>query len=386
MDWYTVSVAVFILLLICILYKDRKNISRQSVLILRRTERGKGFLLQLGRRFPQFWKSLGTLGVCTGFFMSGYIVYYLFNLLIKNLTAKEAVQGLALVLPSPSQETVVLPGVMGIPFWYWIISISLLVIVHEGMHGLMAASERVRIKSLGWGLLAVIPLAFVEPDEKQLERKKPLSQLRVFAAGSFANFLLAGFTLLITILLSSYLFFPGGVAYKGLIEGYPAAEVNLTGVITKIDNYNITTVEDLRDALSVIGPNKTITIYTFVNANGSENYLNFTLTTAADPDNKSRGFIGIAGVIQFSKLKPEYRSYSEFINFLGGLLFYIFLINFGVGAANLMPIMPLDGGRMWKIVLKKYIPKKSDTIMKALSTATLLLVLLNFGTFLKGIF
>ncbi|RKX97473.1 MAG: hypothetical protein DRP54_09070 [Spirochaetes bacterium] len=386
MDWYTVSVAVFILLLICILYKDRKNISRQSVLILRRTERGKGFLLQLGRRFPQFWKSLGTLGVCTGFFMSGYIVYYLFNLLIKNLTAKEAVQGLALVLPSPSQETVVLPGVMGIPFWYWIISISLLVIVHEGMHGLMAASERVRIKSLGWGLLAVIPLAFVEPDEKQLERKKPLSQLRVFAAGSFANFLLAGFTLLITILLSSYLFLPGGVAYKGLIEGYPAAEVNLTGVITKIDNYNITTVEDLRDALSVIGPNKTITIYTFVNANGSENYLNFTLTTAADPDNKSRGFIGIAGVIQFSKLKPEYKSYSEFINFLGGLLFYIFLINFGVGAANLMPIMPLDGGRMWKIVLKKYIPKKSDTIMKALSTATLLLVLLNFGTFLKGIF
>ncbi len=378
-DFYTLSVIVFAIVLAGLFWKDRRNVERQSIVFLRKTQRGRRFITNLGKRFPRFWLATGTLAVAVGFFMSLYILYFLADLALTNITAEQPVPGLALVLPSPSAETVSVPGIIGVPFWYWIISIALLVLVHEGLHGVMAARERVRIKSLGWGALFVIPLAFVEPDEKQLSRKPALSQLRVFASGSFANFLLALLSFGLLYLLSTSAFVPAGIAYRGVIEGYPAADANLTGVIISINNHTIATVDDFREALSEIGPGETITIHTMVFENGSQRNLTFSLVTAPAPDNSSRGFIGIARLSQYMEMKHEYRNYAGLLNFLGGLLFFLFIINFGVGAANLMPLGPLDGGRMWSIALKKIAPRHHKPLFRAISAATLLLLVFNLG-------
>jgi membrane-associated protease RseP (regulator of RpoE activity) len=441
MDWYTISILVFVLILVVIFYKDRKNVQRQSILLIRRTQRGKKGLINLGRRFPRFWKGLGIVAVIFSFMISIYIVYFLVELIGTNFLVEKAVPGISFVLPALGAETVIVPGAILVPFWYWIIIIALLVVVHEGLHGIMAAMERVKIKSMGWGLFIIIPLAFVEPDEKQLEKKPAWSQLRVFASGSFANFILAGFSLLLIASMSG-MFYSSGVTYRGLMEGYPAEGVNLSGTIVGINDYEINGIYDLRSALSEIGENQSITITTtkgefalttagdlepvfkpslfFVFLAGHEHggvgTIDFFMGTS-DPQGwtetktaismwgwvkenvpgleeranerilklesklsefKRPGFIGIASVSSLVKLNPGLEGLEGPIVFIQGLLFWLFLINFGVGAANLLPIGPLDGGRMWGIVIKKVAKKRWKKIMSVVSYATLAIFIINF--------
>jgi membrane-associated protease RseP (regulator of RpoE activity) len=454
-DWYLVSVLVFAAFLAVLVYLDRKSWRRESILLLRKTQRGKAFLVWLGRRFPRFWLLVGTLAVIITFLSSIWIIW-LILVQTQLLATGQISVGPGLLIPSPSSQATIGPGFFAVPFWYWIISIAVLVIVHEGMHGVMAAREKVRIKSLGWGLLAVIPLAFVEPDEKQLQKQRSWKQLRVFAAGSFANYAVALASVLVLAVMAFSLFVPAGVGYQALAADYPAAGANMTGVITGIDNYTITNSRDLSRALVQIGPNRTITVLA---ANGTQE-LSYTLRTAPEPEpsfspdfstalfaglenalpgttdftkslsyyfasatgsyqqptwssiegeirlweyvksaypnnpnaesriaaleaeqesHPRSGFIGILGVYDYSEMRPGLGGYQEAIVFLQGLFFFLFLINLGVGAFNMLPIGPLDGGRMWGIALAWITPRHSRRIMSAITLIMLAIIILNFA-------
>ena len=75
-DLYLLSVIAFVVILALIVYKDRRNFERDSILLLRRTRFGRGFIKRTGERFPRFWKVLGTIGVFFGFSASIYIFYF----------------------------------------------------------------------------------------------------------------------------------------------------------------------------------------------------------------------------------------------------------------------------------------------------------------------
>ena len=74
------------------------------------------------------------------------------------------------------QVQIVLPGVdlpgqaIYVPIVYGIIGLCTVLVVHEFGHGIIARVEGVRIKSIGLALFAVIPGAFVEPDEEDVEK------------------------------------------------------------------------------------------------------------------------------------------------------------------------------------------------------------------------
>lgn len=377
-DWYATSAIIFIAILIVVFYRDRKNVKRESILLLRRTRRGKKLLIRLGRRFPRFWKGIGFLAVGVGFVASVYFLYAIGENLFKLLTG-EIKLGAGLLIPSLTQDVVIGPGYFAIPFWYWIISIAMLFVVHEGMHGIMAVREKIRIKTLGWGLLIVFLLAFVEPDEKQVARKKPMQQLRFFAAGSFGNFLLAGLAVLIISLMTVSMFTQGGVAYSGLIEGYPAAGVNMTGVITGINGYTVRNTTDFAIALDNIGPGKAVTIYTIVKKGGEFENRTFVLTTVQRPNATAESaFIGIAGVGNYLALGAGLRPYSGLISFVHELFFFVFLLNFAIAMVNLLPLKPFDGGRMWELVFKKVAPRQSRLLVWGLGLFTLFLLIGNF--------
>jgi membrane-associated protease RseP (regulator of RpoE activity) len=320
----------------------------------------------------------------------------------------------------------------------------------------MAAREKVRIKSLGWGLLAVIPMAFVEPDEKQLQKQKSWKQLRVFAVGSFANYVIAFASLAVLAFMALSFFVPAGVGFQALAQGYPAAGVNMTGAITGINGYDVNSSRDLSQILRTIGPNQTITVTT---ANGTQSFT-YNLETVPEPEpsfspdftayalagieqalpgtidfSKSAsngfayitgsyqqpswssiqreiklweyvkslypdntradariasleselashprsGFIGILGVFDSTEIRPGLESYDGAVTFIQGLMFFLFLINFGVGLFNMLPIGPLDGGRMWDIALKRITPRHSKRIMSILTWIMLALILANFA-------
>jgi len=257
MDFYLISVLVFIAILAVLVYIDRKQYKRESILLLRRTQRGRKLIISIGTRFPRFWKYLGYVSVGSGFIVSVIGVKMLLDNFIRAVTVKSAAPSLALLLPSPTSQPVFGYGFLAVPFWYWIICIALLAMVHEGLHGIYSAFERVKIKSLGFGILAVIPLAFVEPDEKQLKKKGTWPMLRVFSAGSFANFLLALLTFLIIVSLSASIYHSTGISFAG----YSAAQIPLSS-IEKIQGVEVSGSEPIKNTLSLFGENDTLEIST----------------------------------------------------------------------------------------------------------------------------
>jgi membrane-associated protease RseP (regulator of RpoE activity) len=405
MDWlYVFSVVVFVIALIIILFIDRKNIKRESIIILRKTQKGKRLLKRIGSRFPRGWKFLGMIGVLVTFCASVYGLYFLLNIVFTAMVTEEVVAGLSFVLPSPTPDVVVLPGVFAIPFWHLIISLALLIVVHEGSHGLMAVREKVPIKSLGWGFLLVLPLAFVEPDEKILAKRGNWPQLRVFAAGSFANFIVAGIVLLISFPLLSGIFTASGVGFVGYDEGYPAQGVNLTGIIVEINGQAVKNTGELTLIMDRVSPGETIEIVTKDYDNERNVVLKtYNLTTVERLDEEGnptgKAYMGIRGVLDgdqiSSFLPPVYffinpdfvmfftfneglEAYSGVILFFLSLLAFIFIINFGVGLVNMLPIKPLDGGRMWDIVFKHFFPGHSEKIVRTLSMITLFILIAAF--------
>ena len=529
MDWYLVSVIVFIAVLAVLVYRDRRKYKRESILLLRRTQRGKATLVWLGTRFPRFWKYVGFVSVVTGFIVSVYGLKMLADNFTRSLVVKASTPGLALLLPSPTSQPIFGYGFLAVPFWYWIICIALLSLVHEGFHGIFTAREGVRIKSWGMGILAVIPLAFVEPDEKKLEKKGTWPMLRVYSAGSFANFLAAGASLLIVIALVMSIYTASGVDFglqtgipypaamipvssiisvggeavsspgdivpilgrfgendtvgisaangtfyirKSLLlaqlngspagivayEDYPAAKAGLEGTIIRAGGREVRDPLDLSLALEDAGPGANITMVTRVG--GAERaYVVETVprpeAPAYVPDSgiyylaglehvfpgsvdffqsagdgwagllgqrtgetwvyasqkvamwgwirsnypliaqragerlsywegrlaahREPGFIGIIGITPDITLKAGLEPFREAMDFVQGLLFFLVVINLGVAIVNLLPLKPLDGGRMWDVVLKRYLPKRrAEIVMKALTYFTLLLLVINF--------
>ena len=377
-DPYLISVLVFVVLLVVYVYRARKKFERQSILLLRRTTRGRNFIIRLAERHPVFWQHVGTGGVFVGFGASIFVFYTLISNLITAATTKGGA-GLAFLIPSPVSTATIGPGFLAVPFWYWIIAIALLVVVHEGLHGVMSIVGRVKIKSLGWGLLAVIPLAFVEPDEKKLQKKGFFVQQRVFAAGSLANFILAVISLFILSFGFLWAYGAQGVGFQGYIKDYPAASVNLTGIIVGIDDHQIKNTDDLSTALTKIGPEKEILIKTKVVKENTIESKEYKLKTVGEPNStSSKAFIGIGGVSDAKIIKNGLLPYSGIILFFQGLFFFLFIINLGVGMANLLPLKPLDGGRMWEVLLQKVTRKHSRKIVNGLGWITLLLIIANF--------
>jgi len=76
-DAYTLSIIIFITVVAIIVYRDRKNIERQFILVLRKTKRGRSLLIKISRSHTLFWKYIENIGVVFGFAGSVYIVYYL---------------------------------------------------------------------------------------------------------------------------------------------------------------------------------------------------------------------------------------------------------------------------------------------------------------------
>lgn len=383
-DLHTWSIIIFILIVVLLIYKDRKNFKRESILLFRKTDGPPKFAVNLGKNHPTFWKYMGNLAIVIVFAVSVFAFYLLIANLYVIWTTEAALPGLAAVVPTTSTSASFGPGYFAIPFWYWVIPIVLLLIVHEGFHAIMAGREKIRVKSWGIGVLAVLPLAFVEIDEKQMAKKPKMSQLRVLAAGSYANFLFAGGTYLILIFAFSGLIM-SGVAFSGYSEGYPAEVAGLEGIITSIDGYQINNIQDLNFALTQAGIGKKITIETIViNEDRSREVKQFTLVTAAPPEGSgdmNKGYLGIAfgptgGSVNL--VKQEFLAFESVIIFLQGLLAFNILINVGVGIFNTLPITILDGGRMWQLAIKYISPKNEKRIFKGLQYFAILVIILNF--------
>ena len=385
MDFQGIAAILFILLLTIFLIVKRKKIELQKILFpvlyfaMYKTKLGLRFMDSFAQKFKKPLYYLSFVAIFIGFAGMLLIAYTLFANWIRILTVPASVSAVVPVLPFKVK------GALFVPFFYWIISIFIVAVVHEVAHGVIARANGLKIKSSGFAFLGIlfpiIPAAFVEPDEEHMNKLSLFKQLSIFAAGPFSNILLGficlGLLLLIIPPISSAVFDYDGVIVAGIInDSLPAGTAGIKAgeIVTNIDGLNIMYLDNFSSILEKKNPGDTITLTT------NENSYNVTL--AADPGNASKSYLGVF-VQQSSRIKESFvAAYGSFlpaaILWFMGLIFWLYLLNLGIGLFNLVPLGPIDGGRMLKAGLGRFFSEKTSLrIWKFISGLFLFLILAN---------
>ena len=346
-----------------------------KIFALYKTKLGLKLMDKIARKFPRLLGFTGYLAIVIGFAGLVLMTYLLFK------GAYGVIIGNAPIL-SP-----VLPGIKiatGLPelgFWHWIISIFIVAVVHEFFHGVFARKYDVKIKSSGFAFLGPILAAFVEPDEKKLEKSRKREQLAIFAAGPFANIVLGIIFLLITGLVLG----PAANAtldYNGVsVAGFETDSVleksgmQIGEVIKEINDVKIDSKENLAKVSSELKPGDNVKIITDKGT--------YNVNVAEHPNFKGKGYLGIA--INPAGFKEEYQvRYGEFLLralfWLYLLFWWIYVISLGIGIFNLVPLGPVDGGRMLLTGLTKFFNiKTSKKIWNFISILVLVLIFINLS-------
>jgi len=176
--------------------------------------------------------------------------------------------------------------------------------------------------------------------------------------------------------ISSQALEPTGIFIDSLESGLPAQSAGLLPgtVITQVDTQTITTAEEFMEYMSKVIPGDKVTLYSDDNS--------FEITTIQNPTNASKAYLGIK-FRQDTAIKPElkqiYGNIPLLLIYATRLFYWIFILNIGIGMVNLLPLGPIDGGRMTKLALEAIFKnKKLQTKLYAfLSTLSLSLLLLN---------
>ncbi|HLC50272.1 MAG TPA: site-2 protease family protein, partial [Candidatus Nanoarchaeia archaeon] len=84
----------------------------------------------------------------------------------------------------------------------------------------------------------------------------------------------------------------------------------------------------------------------------------YQITLGKNPDNESSAYLG-AYLEQSTKINDDFKAkYGEFVPnaliWIYGLIVIMIVLNLGIGLFNLVPLGPLDGGRMLQLAMHKF--------------------------------
>ncbi len=331
----TLSAIAFYVILIAIFIVFRKKIKIiQGIVIGFTTKKFNKFLKKVGSH-QKLWKWVGNFAILISILGMIFISYYLVKVAYLNLHGHK-MKSFGIVLPG-----IHIPGSpIYIPFWYGIISIFILVTVHEFSHAIMAFAEKIKIKSVGFGLLLLFPVAFVQPDEKKFEKSKGISRARVAAMGPFANIVLA---LLAFSLVLALVHFASNSFY---VAAYPLNESLNFSEGVRVYEVNGVAVHFPEDVIKAIGNSTEVNLVT------SEGNFSYKITKSPHVLYKLEANNVFVSIIY------------QFLNWLENL-------SLAIGLVNLLPIALLDGGLMLDGLLEKLI-KEREIRAKLIFSLTLI--------------
>jgi membrane-associated protease RseP (regulator of RpoE activity) len=349
------------------LLKDKLKIEIHGPLLMRKTTRMRGLIDRIAQRHKRFWTWTMNIGIFVAFFFMAVMVYFLFTSLPSLFTAPQA----ALILPG-----VDLPGSpIFVPLVYGILALVTVMVVHEFGHGILARVEGISIKSIGVLMLAILPGAFVEPDEEEIKKSKRSSKLRIYAAGSVFNIMLAALALIAVIGISNFAipaaFNSDGVQIDSVVPKSPASDVLTNGmVIRSVNGVSTSNYTNYQKTLSTLKIGQTVSVVT--------DQGTFNIKTVKNPNNSTRGYIGIRSTVNMEINENVAKTYGDQIPwiwmYLKEIFWWIFLLNFAVGTFNLLPVKPLDGGLMLEEVLRYKL--SNDQIKPIINVISILLILI----------
>jgi len=334
--------------------------------------------------FRTFFRIYGTAGLIAVIIVSVFITVMLFI----------SVRYTLIVQPEPTgiykpQNILLLPGIneyvpSTLAVWLaFIITIG----VHEFGHAILCRVENIKVKTMG-ALIAVIPIGFfVEPDEEELDKTKGMAKVRMFGAG-ITNNLVVGFSCFLLLILFMGLVTPvSQPVIQGVYKDYPAASAGIPpgSIVTAVNGVPVASRIDVSTILNTTKPGNTLTL----TAEKDKIVKDYVLTLSAWPGDipdRTSGFMGVEyydgtavvtvvqgmlsplGFFQFLIIPFANDSGVQFLRILAfetpdtvyyqvpfegfwgviHLLFWCAWININVGIFNAIPMVPLDGGYIFK--------------------------------------
>jgi membrane-associated protease RseP (regulator of RpoE activity) len=325
------------------------------------------------------------VSVIAGFLMMGFAFWFLFSNILNFF-----------VQPTEFAElTVLIPGVTltsGSAIMYFLLSIPIVLVVHEGAHGIVGVLEKINIKTGGFAIFIAMFAGFVEPDEEQFSKAKKISRLRLIGAGPTSNVIFAFalgailftnpmFAMVVPepFLSSFYEEAEDGVLVLSLIDGGGAQQAGIqeNDVIIKINDVNIASAIDLQKNPLEPGEMVNVTILR------DGNQVVFPVTIMASPDDPERGLIGIMRNDQ--PPKPIYNFIDWGLDTPMGFQFSMFLlwlwmISFFIGIINMLPLPILDGGKFIHTIIDGKVSEKTvNGVMMVVYAFTFITFGLNIG-------
>jgi len=139
-------------------------------------------LIRIGNWHPNFWRVLGNMAIVSFFGQVSFLTYLLFQNLYRFLFVPTEANPVMPIIPGVTISMGSLP--------LFLAAAGLVILFHELGHGIMCAVEGIKVKSSAV-LFAIITFGgAVEPDEESMLAAPMISQLRVFAIGSFVNLIM----------------------------------------------------------------------------------------------------------------------------------------------------------------------------------------------------
>ena len=334
--------------------------------------------------FRTFFRIYGSAGVVAVIIVSVFITVMLFI----------SVRYTLLVQPEPTgiykpQNLLLIPGLneyVPSTFAVWL-AFVITIAVHEFGHAILCRVENIKVRTMG-ALIAVIPVGFfVEPDEEELEKTTGMPKVRMFGAG-ITNNLVVGFACFVLLILCMGLATPLSTpVIHGIYKNYPAENAGIpTGsLVTAINGVPISSRGEISSLLNTTKPGQTLTL----TIEKDKIVKDYPLTLAAWPAayaGPSSGFMGVQyydgdlvkstikgmfsplGFFQFLIIPFANDTSIQFLRILAfdtpetsyyqvpfygfwdmiHLLFWCAWINLNVGIFNAIPMVPLDGGYIFK--------------------------------------
>jgi membrane-associated protease RseP (regulator of RpoE activity) len=333
---------------------------------------GLGLMLKnnpmVSANFLWFMAILSGIMGLSGFTLSS-LVFSAYDIVVKLFagTVASACPGVGLVIPGVKMPKIELL----IPWYGWIILI-ISAIVHEFSHGAMLRTLKAKVKSMGFILAGLFPLgAFVEPDDKELKKKKNKSIIRMLSAGPTSNTIIAIVFILIYLLIT-----PGIANYSQSI----AVQRESSLFIYSVDQ-NISICGTIFDspAYGLVDVNSQIFS---VNDKLIKNRYDLISATKLDYDNKfifkntntniekeiylkpnEMGRLGFTYNVNYDSsfvIPQKYYWYKTILS----VVLWSAVLNFLIATVNFLPTFPFDGGMMSKIIFEGYLPRKKQNEKK----------------------
>ncbi len=365
--YYLIAFAV-IWILVGIFHEKLSNhgVELNFPVVMWKTQRLRGLISRISNFSPTFWRWYMNVGVVVAY---GAMIFITWTL-ISTLPSVFETPAVSIVIPG-----VEMPGSsIYIPFFYGLIALATVLVVHEFSHGIQAVGEKIPIKSIGLLLFIILPGAFVEPDEDELKKAKKSSRLRVYAAGSIANVTLAIIAILLVSLISvgiPHYFAEDGIEIDRIVGDSPSDGILKDGMVLEaIDNH---VVNDSSTYLDIVGSYKPGANVTVKTDQGS-----YSLTLDKNPNNESRGFFGIQANKHFELINDSLGPLPWILFELLELFNWVAMLNLGIGLFNLLPLKPLDGGYMLEILLSYRLSEEQyKPIVNALSAVMAIIIVFS---------